>query len=71
MIAKSGVAITDPIEAGKVAGGGVFVHYDNISEESADVFVDTDIKSLENQRKTVFLITELQSSWMLQNFIHV
>lgn len=59
MIAKSGVAITDPIEAGKVAGGGVFVHYDNISEESADVFVDTDIKSLENQRKTVFLITEL------------
>ena len=31
MIGKSSVAITDALEADKVAGGGVFVHFDNIS----------------------------------------
>jgi beta-galactosidase len=59
MIAKSPVAITDAIEANKIAGGGVFVHYDNISEKSADVFVDTDVKNESKQSKTVYLETEL------------
>jgi len=59
MIAKSPVAITDAIEANKVAGGGVFVHYDNISEKSADVFVDTDVQNESKQSKTVYLETEL------------
>ncbi|NLO71329.1 MAG: glycoside hydrolase family 2 [Porphyromonadaceae bacterium] len=59
IIAKSKVAITDPNEAGKIAGGGVFVHYDNISQKSADIFVDTDIKNSDNQQKTVYLTTEL------------
>lgn len=45
MIAKSKIAITDVIEADKVAGGGVFVHYDNISSAGADVFVNTDVKN--------------------------
>ena len=40
-LCKISVAITDAIEADKVAGGGVFVHYDNISEESADIFINT------------------------------
>lgn len=43
LIGKSPVAITDAIEANKVAGGGVFLHYDNISEQSADVFVNVEI----------------------------
>lgn len=59
MIAKSPVAITDAIEANKVAGGGVFVHYDNISEKSADVYIDTEIKNTDNRKRSIYLSTEL------------
>ena len=45
LIGKSPIAITDANEEGKVAGGGVFLHYDNISEKSAQVFVNVDVKS--------------------------
>ena len=43
LIGKSHVAITDANERGKVAGGGVFLHYDNISEKKADVYVDVEV----------------------------
>lgn len=43
LIGKSPVAITDAIEANKVAGGGVFLHYDNITENSADVFINIEV----------------------------
>ena len=62
MICKNKIAITDAIEAGKTAGGGVFVHYDNISSKSADVFVNTELKNSGAKAKTVALeatITEL------------
>lgn len=59
MIAKSKVAITDAVDANKVAGGGVFVHYDKISTKSADVFVNTEIKNSDSRRKSVSLITEV------------
>ena len=55
LIGKSDVAITDAVEADRVAGGGVFLHYDNISETSADVFADVEIgnSSLSPARATV------------------
>lgn len=59
MIAKSPVAITDPIEAGRVAGGGVFVHYDNISDKGADVIVNTDIANNGDKTKKVYVETSL------------
>ena len=43
LIGKSAIAITDAIERGQVAGGGVFIHYANISEKKADVFIDVEI----------------------------
>lgn len=46
LIGKSSVHISDAIEKNQVAGGGVFLHYDHISEKSADVFVDVDIERL-------------------------
>lgn len=46
LIGKSAVSITDAIEANRIAGGGVFLHYDNISQKSADVFIDVDVESL-------------------------
>lgn len=59
MIAKSPVAMTDAIEAGKVAGGGVFVHFDRISEKSADVFVNTEVKNSGTRTKSVTVETTL------------
>lgn len=46
LIGKSPIHISDAIEKNQVAGGGVFLHYDHISEKSADVFVDVDIERL-------------------------
>ena len=43
LIGKSAIAITDAIERNQVAGGGVFIHYANISEKKADVFIDVEI----------------------------
>ena len=43
LIGKSPVHITDPIERGQVAGGGIFLHYDNISERSAGITVNVDV----------------------------
>ena len=45
LIRKAPVAITDAVEKGEVAGGGIFVHYANISERSAEVYVNTDIEN--------------------------
>ncbi len=59
LIGKGKVGITDPIEANKVAGGGIFVHYDNISEQSADIFVDTDLRNSDTRKHTVTLQTRL------------
>ena len=46
LLGLSPVHITDPLERGEVAGGGVFLHYDNISEKSAEVYIDVEIKNL-------------------------
>ena len=59
MIAKSYTAITDAVEADKVAGGGVFVHYDNISSKSADICIDTDVSNSSAQPQTVTIETTL------------
>ncbi|MDO4159766.1 MAG: glycoside hydrolase family 2 TIM barrel-domain containing protein [Prevotellaceae bacterium] len=49
LIGKSPVAITDAIERNKVAGGGVFLHYDNITEDRADVFVNVEVGNSSNK----------------------
>lgn len=59
MIAKSPVAITDAVEAGKVAGGGVFVHFDKVSEKSAEVTVDTDVANNGKKARRVSVETSL------------
>ena len=46
LLGLSPVHITDPIERGEVAGGGVFLHYDHISEKSAEVFIDVEVNNL-------------------------
>ena len=55
LIGKSAVAITDANEMNQVAGGGIFLHYDKISEKSADVFININLllsKNLPNTKET-------------------
>ena len=53
LIAKNKVAITDAVEENKVAGGGIFVHYANISEKSAEVFVNTEVRNSDSRPRTI------------------
>lgn len=62
LIAKNKVAITDAVEANKVAGGGVFVYYDNISEQSADVFVNTELKNNGSRAGNFVLEAEIRDA---------
>ena len=58
MIAKSDVSITDAVDAGKVAGGGVFIHYGRISENKADILIDTEVRNNGKRQRKV----EVESS---------
>ena len=62
LIAKNKVAITDAIEENKVAGGGIFVHYANISEKSAEVFVDTEVRNSDSKTRSIIIENVLSSS---------
>ena len=53
LIAKNKVAITDAVEEDKVAGGGIFVHYANISDKSAEVFVNTEVRNNDTKAHTI------------------
>jgi len=53
MIAKSKVAITDAVEEQKVAGGGIFVHYENISEQQATVIVNTEVRNNDSKAHSI------------------
>lgn len=56
LIATESVHITDPNTANQVAGGGVFVHYENVSDQSAEVLVETNI--LNESSRTAELTVE-------------
>ncbi len=45
LIGKSPVAITTAVLENEVAGGGIFVHYDKITDKGAFVYVDTEVKN--------------------------
>lgn len=59
LIGKSPVAITDAVSAGKVAGGGVFIHCGNISEKHADVWINTDVRNNGELTRRVSVVTSL------------
>ena len=59
MIAKSPISITDAIESKTAAGGGVFVHFDQISEKSAQVCVNTEVQNENTHSESVIVETTL------------
>jgi len=62
LIGKSPIHITDAIERGQVAGGGVFVHYANISERSADVNIDVEVVSTAAKANNVTLVATIKDA---------
>ena len=62
LIGKSAIAITDAIERNQVAGGGVFIHFDNISEKKADVFIDVELENRSLKSKSVTLLARIKDA---------
>lgn len=59
LICKNQIAITDAIDANKVAGGGVFVHYKNVDSKSAEMIIDTEVKNENAKANTITLETSV------------
>lgn len=53
LIARNPVHISDVIEANRTAGGGLFVHYGDVNEKKAVVFVNTEVRNDLNRPKTI------------------
>ena len=62
LIGKSSIAITDAIERNQVAGGGVFIHFDNISEKKADVYIDVEVGSRDIKSRSVTLVARIKDA---------
>lgn len=59
LIIKDRLHITNPILANKVAGGGVFVQYENVSQESATIKIKANIQNQNKHAKGFKTIHEL------------
>lgn len=60
LIGKNSVAITDAVERGQVAGGGVFLHYDDISEAQAKAFVDVEVGNTSAKEQAATVIAKVK-----------
>ncbi|WP_223284592.1 glycoside hydrolase family 2 protein [Hymenobacter qilianensis] len=45
LLVQDKVYITDPVQAGRPAGGGILLHYENVSPQSATLQVQTDVQN--------------------------
>ncbi len=59
MIAKNKVAITDAVEEQQVAGGGILVHFENISERQAIVIVNTEVRNSDTKARSIIVENSL------------
>lgn len=57
LISKNKLHITDPILADKPASGGVFVRYSEVSDQSANLYIQTHVKN-ENDKEQSFIIRQ-------------
>lgn len=62
LIGRSEVALTDAVEANRVAGGGIFVHFDKISKERAEVYVKSEIENKGAQIRSVVVENTLKDA---------
>ncbi len=62
LIGKSSLHITDAVERNDVAGGGVFLHFDNISEKSADVYINVEICKNDESSITPQIVADIKDA---------
>lgn len=62
LISRSKVGLTDAVEANRVAGGGIFVHFENISKKQATVYVRTEVENKEAKTQSVVVETTLKTA---------
>lgn len=55
----SRIHITDAVYANKVAGGGIFVQYENVSKEQVDINISTHIINEYTIEKTITVLTQI------------
>ena len=60
LIGKSPVAMTDAIESGKVAGGGVFIHYGEISDKSARMLMNVEVGNATSSSAKVSVLAKIK-----------
>ncbi|RZO88076.1 MAG: glycoside hydrolase family 2 protein [Kiritimatiellaceae bacterium] len=60
LLTHNNVYVTHPLGVDQVAGGGVFVHYEEVSEKSARVLVDIDVAN-EGAERNVSVVVELKN----------
>jgi beta-galactosidase len=53
------IHITNPNHSNKVADGGVFVHYENLSEKQVDVVISTEVCNETNKTKEVIVSSSI------------
>lgn len=56
------VHITDANFSAKIAGGGVFVHYENLTDQQVDVIVSTEMINETNKTSSVTLSTSIRDA---------
>jgi beta-galactosidase len=54
------VHITNPNYVDKVAGGGIFVRYEDLSDKRVTVFVETDLVNESNKKQTLQLVSAIK-----------
>ena len=62
LIGKSAVSITDALQRNQVAGGGVFIHYGDISEQRAQLFVNVEVGNSDGRKVRPTIVVRVKDA---------
>jgi beta-galactosidase len=62
LMGLSPIHITDPLERNQVAGGGIFLHYGDITKESAEVFINVEIANERPQKAAPTVVATIKTA---------
>ena len=62
LIGKSPVSITDALERNQVAGGGVFIHYGNITEQQAEMFINVEVGNVSGRQSSPTVVASVKDA---------
>ena len=62
LIGKSGISITDALQRNQVAGGGVFIHYSDITDQRAQMFVNVEIGNADGRKSKPVVVVRVKDA---------